>query len=67
MAKEVINEGDTFNHWTVLKQAETRKMNEYYACECVCGTKREVFRGSLIGGRSKSCGCQSIGKNRREI
>lgn len=29
----------------------------YWICKCKCGTEKEVFRGSLINGDSKSCGC----------
>lgn len=61
MAKEEISIGDQFNGWKVIGHAAKRNVNEYYVCECDCGTKREVFRGSLLGGRSKSCGCKSIG------
>jgi len=60
-----VNPGDVFNSWTVIKEAKPRKLNVYYLCRCECGTEREVFRGSLISGRSKSCGCKSRGERSR--
>ena len=57
--KEEINIGDKFNSWTVLAEAPKRGVNDYFQCKCVCGVEREVFRGSLLGGRSKSCGCKA--------
>ena len=29
----------------------------YWMCKCDCGKEKEVFRGSLTSGLSKSCGC----------
>ena len=63
--KEEIKIGDTFNHWTVIAEALSRALNHYYVCRCVCGEEREVFRGSLLGGRSKSCGCKNRGKRKK--
>jgi hypothetical protein len=57
--KTEISIGDTFYYWEVIKVAEKRSVNEYYLCKCKCGETREVFRGSLLGGRSKSCGCRA--------
>lgn len=53
--------GKTFGKWTVLSKAE--KTN-YWHCKCQCGTERDVFRGNLTQGMSKSCGCEkSWGEN----
>lgn len=43
-----------FGYWTVIKKAD--KPN-YWHCKCECGTEKDVFRGNLIQGSSKSCGC----------
>lgn len=67
MAKIEIKIGDQFNDWTVVDIAAKRNVNEYYHCVCRCGLKREVFRGSLLGGRSKSCGCRTIGVKKDEV
>jgi hypothetical protein len=56
-----VKVGDVFEGWTVESVADKRGVNEYYHCLCECGTKRQVFRGSLLGGRSKSCGCRKLG------
>lgn len=47
--------GRTFGKWIVLRKAE--KTN-YWHCKCECGTERDVFRGNLTQGLSKSCGCE---------
>lgn len=45
----------TFGYWKVLDKA---KRSNYWICECQnCGTIKEVFRGGLTSGQSKSCGC----------
>lgn len=31
--------------------------NKYYKCECDCGNIKSIQRSSLIGGKTKSCGC----------
>lgn len=41
-----------FSNWSVKSFAGQRKWN----CVCDCGTARQVFEGSLLDGRSKSCG-----------
>ena len=44
-----------FGFWKVLDKSN--KAN-YWNCLCLnCGTKKEVFRGNLTSGKSKSCGC----------
>lgn len=48
--------GQNFGYWTVLNKAN--KPN-YWHCKCKCGTEKDVFRGSLTQGTSKSCGCNS--------
>ena len=45
----------TFGFWKVLKKANK---SNYWTCQCLnCGTIKDVFRGNLISGKSKSCGC----------
>ena len=49
--------GKTFGFQKVVDKA---KKPNFQICECQnCGTIKEVFRGSLIDGNSKSCGCVS--------
>lgn len=46
--------GKTFGYLTVIEKSN--KPN-YWICQCKCGTVKEVFRGNLISGKTKSCGC----------
>lgn len=46
--------GKTFGYLTVIEKSN--KAN-YWICQCKCGTIKEVFRGNLIEGKIKSCGC----------
>lgn len=48
--------GQHFGLWTVIKKASK---SNYWTCKCQCGTIRDVFRGNLTQGLSKSCGCVS--------
>lgn len=43
-----------FGKWVVLKYYK----DEYYFCLCDCGILRAVLGGSLVRGRSNSCGCK---------
>lgn len=50
-----------FNRWYVMHRAEDifkygRKIKMWH-CRCECGTERDVSENSLLGGKSKSCGC----------
>lgn len=50
--------GLQFGHWTALQHAGSVNGGDtVWLCRCSCGTEKNVFRGSLVGGRSKSCGC----------
>ena len=47
--------GKTFGY---LKVIDKSNKPNYWLCECQnCGTIKEVFRGNLTQGMSKSCGC----------
>lgn len=50
--------GNVYNRWTVLgfSHIDAHKKT-MWLCECVCGVRRAVYRGSLVMGKSKSCGC----------
>lgn len=48
-------EGKEFGYWKVLYKS---KKPNYWHCKCSnCGTEKDVFRGNLTNGTSKSCGC----------
>lgn len=69
--KYVMEENQTFTHWTVLKEmggyysSNGEKSDRTFLCRCICGKEKEVNLQSLKKGHSKSCGCQGI--PRKEI
>jgi len=51
--------GQVFGYWTVLGFAGRDGRNAtVWNCKCICGTERNVVVGSLMKGKSKSCGCK---------
>jgi len=67
--------GRTYRQWTILRVVgyrETRvrgrrRAHRLYvvACRCSCGTEREVLAGSILMGKSHSCGCKRLGRPMR--
>ena len=53
----VVNTGDTFGEWTVLKKLDSRNI----LCRCSCGVERSVSLYDLRKGKTKSCGHLSKG------
>lgn len=50
--------GKRFGRWIVIQRSENGKDWETrWLCQCDCGTERIVYKSSLVGGASKSCGC----------
>lgn len=49
-----------FNRWLVLYEVAPAGIHRVYLCKCRCGTIKPVSQDSLIGNRSKSCGCHKI-------
>jgi hypothetical protein len=51
--------GQTFGRWTVIGPSGSRAKDRslIWVCKCICGTIKEVGRGSLRSANSKSCGC----------
>ncbi len=46
--------GEQFGRWKVKGTGEKES---HLLCECSCGTVKEVYKASLVKGKSKSCGC----------
>ena len=44
--------GKKFHRWKVLKNN-----NKIILCECECGNVKDVLKGNLTSGKTKSCGC----------
>lgn len=51
--------GQKFGRWTVLNHAGKKYAEQFWLCQCDCGTKRILIGGTLKKGSSKSCGCYS--------
>ena len=50
--------GKRFGKLVVLDEYEIRTGRKtYWLCQCDCGDKKFVYRGSLIKEKTKSCGC----------
>lgn len=53
--------GQTFGRLTVIAPAESRNGRTYWLCRCECGKEKAFLAGNLVGGKSTSCGCVSLG------
>jgi hypothetical protein len=53
--------GKKFGRLTVIKRVKSRKtanaILHRYMCLCDCGNKTTVYRTSIAGGKTRSCGC----------
>ena len=56
--------GQKYGKWTVIAKDNSRP--RYYICKCECGTKKSVYGSSLTTGKSLSCGCYKIEKNKEK-
>ena len=46
--------GQVFSRLTVIERASER---DKWICKCECGTKKAIFKGNLVRGKARSCGC----------
>ncbi|MGN0975925.1 MAG: hypothetical protein ACI4OL_07960 [Gemmiger sp.] len=51
--------GRRFGMLTVIGEAGRNGHNRRWLCRCDCGSTLEIWQSNLLGGRSKSCGCQA--------
>lgn len=49
--------GQIFGNWTVLNKVYSDKIGTVYECICKCGNLKNIYRGNLLSGKTKSCGC----------
>lgn len=49
--------GMRFGRWTVIEFSRREASSYYWKCRCDCGNEGTPQSGSLVGGRSVSCGC----------
>lgn len=47
-----------FANWFVISWAKKEYGEQFWLCECICGTKKVIIGSTLKCGRSKSCGCK---------
>lgn len=60
-----IKKGDRFGMWTVIEPSKNKKY--HFTCKCDCGSIKDVYRSSLLLGRSTSCGCSQKEKWKIDI
>jgi len=59
MGKPVRNLlGEVFGDLTVIADAGSRSGHKLWLCRCSCGNEKSVYRGELVKGKTKSCGCK---------
>jgi hypothetical protein len=51
--------GERFGKWTVGEHSHYTGKTHYWNCTCSCGVQRPVKSGSLLQGKSTSCGCKT--------
>jgi len=54
--------GQKFGRITVIKRIDRPigdRSDTRWLCECECGSVKEIVSASLLGGKTKSCGCLS--------
>lgn len=57
--KEFIDiAGQRFGGWVALSLSRRQGGRQLWLCRCDCGVEREVWKGNLLRGTSKSCGCR---------
>lgn len=58
MHKKINLMGQTFHYLTVIEDAGHNKTGSVlWKCKCICGNIKVILGGSLISGRTQSCGC----------
>lgn len=57
--------GYRFDRLFVVCRAPNRNGRVAWTCQCDCGNTRIVQAANLRAGNTKSCGCRSLGVNRR--
>jgi len=68
MANRIVVEdliGQQFGLWTVIElQPDSTGWDRQVICSCQCGTTKPVRVSSIVGGKSKCCGCKSNGRSK---
>jgi hypothetical protein len=48
---------DTFGRLTTIRREGRIGTHKAWLCRCACGVEKTILEGSLLRGRSRSCGC----------
>jgi len=67
MAKFSDITGGKFNKLKVTSFSHRKPGSVYYQCICDCGTKKIIQGFKIISGKTKSCGCLKIEKNKKNL
>lgn len=59
MPNKISLENKVFGRLTVLREGPKQNQFLRWYCRCECGNETLVLAGSLMAGRSRSCGCLS--------
>lgn len=62
-----ISVGMKFNSWEIINRIKNKGTIPYFICKCDCGTIKEVSCSNLVRGKSKSCGCIKVKRQRQKI
>lgn len=54
-----------YNSLTIVKEIHEPGTPIKVLCVCDCGKYKEVWKNNLVAGRTKSCGCQRKGVNKK--
>lgn len=67
--KFFLETGTKFGKLRIMNEIESIKYGKRkyrrFLCECICGNERIVLLDNLISGKTKSCGCLSVIKNKQ--
>lgn len=67
MAKFIDITGMRFGRITVIDlHGVSKHGKKIWNCICDCGTQKKILSGSLLSGRTKSCGCFSVDNSREK-
>lgn len=64
MKKLEIKTGDRYGKLTILNEVPQTKKSRIVFCKCDCGKEKNFFLNSLRTGKSLSCGCLRIERNK---
>ena len=69
MGRTILKPGRVFTRWTVIqfKGIGEKYKQSLFECKCSCGTVKIIPAASLVNGKSKSCGCLKIERQKESV